>query len=423
MQSNPSTMNEKKSTLWLVLTPAVIVASLGYFVDIYDLLLFSIIWKASLRDIGVAPENLLSTGEMLISLQMTGLLLGGIAWGIMGDKRGRLSVLFGSIIIYSVANILNGMVTEVWQYAALRFIAGLGLAGELGAGITLVAESLPKDKRGWGTMLVATVGVAGAVVAGKVWSVLSNGGTDITAWRTCYYIGGGLGLALLLLRVGVIESGMFKHISTTAVERGNFLKLFTDKEKFIRYLRCILVGLPTWYAVGILVTFSQSFGEAMQVQGAVESGIGIMYAYAGITIGDFCSGFLSQVLKSRKKALLIFLIITAIGFVLYFNAHGVSAQTFYLIMLLIGFGTGFWAIVVTNAAEQFGTNMRATVATTVPNFIRGSLPLITLLYKGLQHSFTQLTSGAIVACICIILPLIALYYTKETYGKDLDYVE
>lgn len=416
-------MNNNKSTLWLVLTPAVIVASLGYFVDIYDLLLFSIIWKASLLDIGVKPENLLSTGEMLISLQMTGLLIGGIAWGIMGDKRGRLSVLFGSIIIYSIANILNGMVTEVWQYAALRVIAGLGLAGELGAGITLVAESLPKDKRGWGTMLVATVGVAGAVVAGQIWRILSHGGTDITAWRTCYYIGGALGLALLLLRVGVVESGMFKHISTTAVDKGNFFRLFTDREKFIRYLRCILVGLPTWYAVGILVTFSQSFGEAMQVQGVVESGVGVMYAYAGITLGDFCSGLLSQLLRSRKKALLAFLIITAIGFVLYFNAHGITAQQFYYIMFFIGFGTGFWAIVVTNAAEQFGTNLRATVATTTPNFIRGSLPIITLLYKSLQHWFTQLTSGAIVAAICIALPLIALYFTKETYGKDLDYVE
>lgn len=416
-------MNNNKSTLWLVLTPAVIVASLGYFVDIYDLLLFSIIWKASLLDIGVKPENLLSTGEMLISLQMTGLLIGGIAWGIMGDKRGRLSVLFGSIIIYSIANILNGMVTEVWQYAALRVIAGLGLAGELGAGITLVAESLPKDKRGWGTMLVATVGVAGAVVAGQVWRILSHGGADITAWRTCYYIGGGLGLALLLLRVGVVESGMFKHIHTTDVDKGNFFKLFTDKEKFVRYLRCILVGLPTWYAVGILVTFSQSFGEAMQVRGVVESGVGVMYAYAGITLGDFCSGLLSQLLRSRKKALLAFLIITAIGFVLYFNAHGITAQQFYYIMFFIGFGTGFWAIVVTNAAEQFGTNLRATVATTTPNFIRGSLPIITLLYKSLQHWFTQLTSGAIVAAICIALPLIALYFTKETYGKDLDYVE
>ena len=416
-------MNNNKSTLWLVLTPAVIVASLGYFVDIYDLLLFSIIWKASLLDIGVKPENLLSTGEMLISLQMTGLLIGGIAWGIMGDKRGRLSVLFGSIIIYSIANILNGMVTEVWQYAALRVIAGLGLAGELGAGITLVAESLPKDKRGWGTMLVATVGVAGAVVAGQIWRILSHGGTDISAWRTCYYIGGGLGLALLLLRIGVVESGMFKHISTTAVDKGNFFKLFTDREKFIRYLRCILVGLPTWYAVGILVTFSQSFGEAMQVRGVVESGVGVMYAYAGITLGDFCSGLLSQLLRSRKKALLAFLIITAIGFVLYFNAHGITAQQFYYIMFFIGFGTGFWAIVVTNAAEQFGTNLRATVATTTPNFIRGSLPIITLLYKSLQYWFTQLTSGAIVAAICIALPLIALYFTKETYGKDLDYVE
>jgi len=406
-----------------IFTAVVLVASLGYFVDIYDLLLFSVIWRPSLKDLGIAPDQLVHTGELFINLQMLGLLLGGILWGIMGDKRGRLSVLFGSIITYSLANILNGFATDVWQYAALRFIAGIGLAGELGAGITLVSESLSKEKRGWGTMLVATVGVAGAVVAGKVWGILSHNGADITAWRKCYFIGGGLGLALLVLRIGVFESGMFNQLKTTTVERGNFFRLFADKEKFMRYLRCILVGIPTWYAIGILVTFSQSFAEQLHINGIVESGVGIVYSYAGITLGDFCSGFLSQLLKSRKKALLVFLLITAIGFAMYFTAWGYTANAFYWIMFLIGFGTGFWAIVVTNAAEQFGTNLRATVATTVPNFIRGSLPIITLMYKGFQQGFSQLNSAAIVAGVCIIVPLIALYYTKETYGKDLDYTE
>lgn len=416
-------MRESLSSIRSVFTAAVIVAALGYFVDIYDLLLFSVIWKPSLLDIGVPADKLLHTGEMLINTQMIGLLLGGVLWGVMGDKRGRLSVLFGSIVTYSLANIMNGFANEVWQYAALRFIAGIGLAGELGAGITLVSESLPKEKRGWGTMLVAAVGVSGAVFAGMMWRVLSDNGADISAWRTCYFIGGALGLALLILRIGVYESGMFSNLLEQHVERGNFFRLFNSSEKFFRYLRCVLVGFPTWFTIGVLVTFCQSFAEQLGVVGVVESGVAIMYAYSGITVGDFASGYLSQVLKSRKKALFAFLMITALGFLFYFNARGVSAATFYLIIGFMGFGTGFWAIVVTNAAEQFGTNLRNTVATTVPNFIRGSLPILIFAYKGLQSYFTQLHSAAIVAVVCILLPLIALYYSAETYGKDLDYVE
>ena len=416
-------MKETVSSIKSVLTPAVIIAALGYFVDIYDLLLFSVIWKPSLRDIGVSPQDLLATGEWLINLQMAGLLIGGILWGVMGDKRGRLSVLFGSIITYSLANCMNGFVDEVWQYALLRFIAGIGLAGELGAGITLVSESLPKDKRGLGTMLVAAVGVSGAVFAGLMWRFLSDNGADISAWRTCYFIGGALGLALLILRISVYESGMFTQLVEKDVDRGNFFRLFNNKERFMRYIYCVLVGIPTWFSIGVLVTFSQSFAENMGVIGTVESGIAIMFAYSGITLGDFSSGFLSQLLRSRRKALLTFLLITAVGFLLYFSSHGRTAMQFYFIIGFLGFGTGFWAIVVTNAAEQFGTNLRATVATTVPNFIRGSLPLLMLLYKGLQIYFTQWQSAVAVAIICIIIPLWALQHTKETFGKDLDYIE
>jgi putative MFS transporter len=416
-------MKETVSSIKSVLTPAVIIAALGYFVDIYDLLLFSVIWKPSLRDIGVSPQDLLATGEWLINLQMAGLLIGGILWGVMGDKRGRLSVLFGSIITYSLANLMNGFVDEVWQYALLRFIAGIGLAGELGAGITLVSESLPKDKRGLGTMLVAAVGVSGAVFAGLMWRFLSDNGADISAWRTCYFIGGALGLALLILRISVYESGMFTQLVEKDVDRGNFFRLFNNKERFMRYIYCVLVGIPTWFSIGVLVTFSQSFAENMGVIGTVESGIAIMFAYSGITLGDFSSGFLSQLLRSRRKALLTFLLITAVGFLLYFSSHGRTAMQFYFIIGFLGFGTGFWAIVVTNAAEQFGTNLRATVATTVPNFIRGSLPLLMLLYKGLQIYFTQWQSAVTVAIICIIIPLWALQHTKETFGKDLDYIE
>ena len=406
-----------------VFSVAVWVAALGYFVDIYDLLLFSVIWKPSLTHLGVGADKLVPTGELLINLQMTGLLLGGILWGVMGDKRGRLSVLFGSIITYSLANLLNGFATEVWEYALLRFIAGIGLAGELGAGITLVSETLPKEKRGIGTMLVAGVGVSGAIFAGMMWRILSNGGEDISVWRTCYFIGGGLGLMLLFLRVSVFESGMFAKTAKSGIQRGNFWALFSTRERLLRYVRCVLIGLPTWFTMGILVTFCQSFAELLGVRGTVESGIAIMYAYAGITAGDFASGALSQVLRSRKKALLVFLAITALGFVLYFNAYGVTSAAFYWIIVLLGFGNGFWAILVTNAAEQFGTNLRATAATTVPNFVRGSLPVITIVYKLLQTHFTQMQSASMVAAICIGIAVVSLYYMRETFATDLDFVE
>jgi len=416
-------MKEAVSTIKSVLTPAVIIAALGYFVDVYDLLLFSVIWKPSLRDIGVSPQDLLTTGEWLINLQMAGLLLGGILWGVMGDKRGRLSVLFGSIITYSLANVMNGFANEVWQYALLRFVAGIGLAGELGAGITLVSESLPKEKRGWGTMLVAAVGLSGAVFAGMMWRFLSNNGADISAWRTCYIIGGALGLALLVLRISVYESGMFKQLVEKEVERGNFFSLFNNRERFKRYILCVLVGIPTWFSIGVLVTFSQSFAEGMNVVGAVESGIAIIYAYVGISLGDLSSGFLSQMLRSRRKALFFFLLLTAAAFVLYFSSFSRTSAQFYFIIGFLGFSNGFWAVVVTNAAEQFGTNLRATVATTVPNFIRGSLPILMLLYKGLQTYFSQWQSAVAVAMLCILIPLWALRHTKETFGKDLDYTE
>ncbi len=408
-------MQEKVSYSKSIVTAGVIVAALGYFVDIYDLLLFSIVRVPSLKSLGYSATEVEKFGMLLINVQMTGMLLGGIFWGILGDKKGRLSVLFGSIILYSIANILNGFAADVTQYAILRFIAGVGLAGELGAGITLVAESLPKEKRGYGTMIVASVGVSGAVFAGLMYRYFQD-------WRTCYFIGGGLGLALLALRIGVYESGVFKNMITQEVSRGDFFQLFKGRN-FIKYLQCILIGLPTWFCVGILVTFSPEFSKILNIQGEIKGGDAIMFTYAGITAGDFLCGFLSQVLKSRKKAVFVFLLITAVALIIYFNAFGFSANAFYATMVLMGLGTGFWAVIVTNAAEQFGTNIRATVATTVPNFIRGSLPLISLFYASLQGNFSKLQSAEIVAVFIIVLPLIALYFTEETFGKDLDYTE
>lgn len=408
-------MNQTVSYSKSIFSLGVIVAALGYFVDIYDLLLFSIVRKASIESLGYSGVEIEQYGLWLINIQMAGMLLGGILWGVWADKKGRLSVLFGSIILYSVANILNGLVTDINQYAVLRFIAGIGLAGELGAGITLVAESLHIEKRGWGTMIVGGVGVSGAVFAGII--------SHYFDWRMCYFIGGGLGLTLLLLRVGVLESGIYQQTASSQITRGDFFRLFRDSKTIIKYLNCIVIGLPTWFAVGILITFSPEFAEILGIKGVIKGGDAIMITYAGISLGDFLCGGLSQVLKSRRKAIAIFLLITAVGFVMYFTAFNQTSFYFYASMFVIGFGTGFWAVVITNAAEQFGTNIRATVATTVPNFIRGSLPLITLFYAVLQNFFSKLVSAEIVAVFIIILPLTSLYFLSETFGKDLNYTE
>ncbi len=404
-----------------LLNAAVIVASLGYFVDIYDLLLFGIIRIKSLTSLGVSAAEIDSVGMWLINIQMIGMLIGGIIWGVLGDKKGRLSVLFGSILLYSVANVANGMIggeNAIFWYMVWRFVAGLGLAGELGAGITLVAEVLPKEKRGLGTMIVASVGISGAVAAYFVSEYFGDN------WRICYYIGGGLGLALLILRISVVESGMFNQIRQTGVSRGNYFKFFTNKERFFRYLKCIMIGLPTWYVVGILMTFSNAFAERMGVQGPINPGKAIMICYAALTFGDLASGYLSQLMRSRKKVLYIFYTLVLISVILYFNMYGASVGLFYTVCGIMGFSVGFWAIFVTVAAEQFGTNLRATAATTVPNYARGMLPVISLVFGGLQSAgLSYLQSGLATGIISILLAFGFAYSMEETFGKDLDYVE
>ena len=414
-------MQEEQKKPTRLLTPIVIVAALGYFVDIYDLLLFGIVRKASLTDLGLIDQANRDAGEFLISMQMYGMLLGGILWGILGDKKGRLSVLFGSIFIYSVANIANGMVHSVEAYAFWRFIAGIGLAGELGAGITLVAESLPKNKRGYGTMIVAAVGLTGAIVANLVYQTFGD-------WRLCYYAGGVLGLILLVLRVSVRESAMYHQVKEEGSERGNFLSLFTDQDRFIKYLRCILIGVPLWFLVGVLMTFAPEFAKALSVEGVetIKAGQAIAWCYGGLVVGDIFSGLLSQYLKSRKKVMAIFLTLNLLMVFVYLNAHGISGSLFYLLCMGMGFSVGYWVIFVTIAAEQFGTNIRATVTTTVPNFVRGSLPGIILMYQFFRDKTFAgdiLEAGMLVGSILAVISFLSLWKMKETFHANLDYTE
>lgn len=396
--------------------PVVIVAALGYFVDIYDLVLFSIVRVPSLKGIGLIGDDLFHKGILLLDIQMIGMLIGGVFWGILGDKKGRLSVLFGSIILYSVANLLNAAVEGIASYAVLRFIAGVGLAGELGAGITLVSEILPKRLRGWGTLIVATVGVTGAILAGAI--------GELFHWRVSFVVGGSLGLLLLFLRISVVESGMFGKLKAASeVSRGDFTQLFRSGERFRRYVKCILVGVPTWFVIGILVTFGPEFAPALGITEPVTGAKSILFCYSGLVFGDFGSGYLSQVLKSRRRAVMVFLAFTFLGMLLYYDLPEATAAWFYAACFVIGFGAGFWAVFVTLTAEQFGTNLRATVTTSAPNFVRGSVVPLTLGFQASKDAFGILAGGWIVGGTALALAFLSAWRLPETFHKDLDYLE
>lgn len=408
-----STLKENRpdNKVWLL----VMIASLGYFVDIYDLIIFSIVRIQSFTDIGVPAEEMRVKGEFVLNMQMGGLLLGGIIWGIIGDKYGRLKVLFGSILLYSLANIANGFVHDVLMYGIIRFIAGIGLAGELGAGITLVSESMHKSKRGYGTMLVAGVGVLGAILAYFV--------SEEFDWRTAYFVGGGMGLLLLLLRVGSFESGLFKEQDHAGVVKGDIRMLFTNKNRLKRYINCLCIGLPIWFVVGVLVTQAPEIGKALGTTDVLSAGKGVMFTYIGISLGDVLAGIFAQVLKSRKKVVFICQVIIIVSSLWYLLSDGITATKFLALAFVMGLGVGYWATFVTISAEQFGTNLRATVATTAPNFVRGALIPSTMIYGVLVTAF-----GIVPAAITMVLLLsgIAIYsltQLEESFDKDLDYLE
>ncbi len=395
------------------------VAALGYFVDVYDLILFSVVRNPSLKSLGLSGAELLNQGLNLMNVQMGGMLLGGILWGVYGDKKGRKSVLFGSILLYSVANALNGFVTDLNTYWVLRFIAGIGLAGELGAGITLVNETLPASKRGIGTLIIAGVGAAGAVFA----PIVASLSADPEWWRTCYFIGGGMGLALLLLRLGTFESSMYTGMLAD-VSKGNFFQLFTSWTTFKKYVYCILMGLPIWYIIGILVFSAPEITQLIGIQGTITGGDAIMYCYIGLSVGDFVSGALSQWFKSRNKVVFLYLVL-AWGLTLYFLyvATDVSQVFANTLITALGFFGGYWAVFLTASSEQFGTNIRMTVTTTVPNFVRGALIPISLLFKFLIPSLGLIHAAAWVGALCFSLALFAISQLKDTFGKSLDFVE
>lgn len=410
--------NGKAASVWLT----VLVCGLGYFVDIYDLILFSIVRPTSLHDIGlISAEQVMDASEYILNAQMIGMLIGGIIFGILADKRGRLSVLLGSILMYSLMNIVNAFASTVDMYAMCRFFSGIGLAGELGVAITLVAEVMPKETRGFGTTFVASLGILGAVAAYIV--------HEMADWRVAFVIGGVLGLALLALRVGVRESTMFHTLNEKAADRGNFLMLLKP-DRLPRYISSILIGLPVWFIIGILVTFSPEFTKELGGSLDVNAGQAVMWAYVGLAAGDLGSGLLSQHLKSRRKTVLIFLILCTTMSAWFLFAPSRSATETYVHTALLGFAAGYWAVFVTTAAEKFGTNLRATVATTAPNFVRGALFPALVAFNALRHSSAPLIAGhplvsaaLVVGGVMLLLAFVGWATLKETYGKDLDYIE
>ena len=408
----PTIISSRSTTIFSL---AVLVSALGFFVDVYDLLLFAIIRKPSLAAIGLNDDQILLKGESLISIQMMGMLVGGIVFGILGDKKGRLKVLFGSILLYSIANILNGFVRNVDQYMFLRFIAGVGLAGELGAGVTLVSEHLPNNKRSLAAGFIAGFGVLGAVFAFFV--------NRFFDWRSCYFIGGGMGLILLVLRLQVKESGLYQNVVLSDSVRGNFLMFFTDRHRFLKYIRCILVGLPVWYIIGILVTFSDQFGQVFGISN-IDPAQSVLYFYLALAVGDYTAGWLSERLKSRKKTLNIFLGICVLFLMLFFLQKNNSAAWFYFIIAGLGFGGGLNVIYLTMGVEQFGTNLRASATISISNMVRGSLPLLIILFKTLRAWTGNYVYGAMITGVIVILiAIIASMTMEETYGRDLNFVE
>jgi MFS family permease len=394
---------------------AVVAAALGFFVDAYDLLLFSIVRNSSLADLGLVGDQLLDVGIDLLNAQLVGMLVGGVLWGVLGDIYGRRSILFGSILMYSAATLANAVVVGLGAYGVCRFVAGVGLAGELGAGVTLVAEVMSRQNRGYGTMVVAAVGVVGVVTASLV--------GDALPWRTAYLIGGGLGFALLILRLGVRESGLFDQTRRRSVARGNFLALWTDAGRRRRYLCLILIAMPIWYAIGILVTFAPELGTALGLPVAPKAGTAILVYYLSLTFGDLTNGYLSQRWQTRKRTIAAFMLLS-VGFGAgYFAFGGVSTVSFYTLCGLLGWSSGYWAVFITTAAEQFGTNLRATVAVTAPNFVRGLTALLTLAFRALKPHVGTVGGAALIGAVVVVVGLLALTQLEETYGRDLDFTE
>jgi predicted MFS family arabinose efflux permease len=395
----------------------VTIAALGYFVDILDLFLFNVFRIPSLLDLGIAQERHLTVGASLINIQMIGLLFGSFVWGILGDRAGRVRALYGSILLYSLATLANALVTSLPGYAACRLLAGIGLAGELGAAITLVSETLPPGRRGLGTALVAGFGLCGGMAAALL--------AEWVSWRSAFLIGGGCGLLLLLLRVRLRESGLFTRLTATTSpqpQRGSLRLLLAAPARRGLYFRLALIGLPVWFVAGILMVFSPELARALAVPGVTAARC-ILFSYLGTAIGDVGSGLLSQLLQSRKRVIALSLALVALTVTAFLSAQGVTSYVLYGLCFALGVSTGYWAVLVTTAAEHFGTNLRATVATTIPNLVRASIIPLNLAFAVLLPRLGIVASAGVLGAACLLVAALSLRSLRETFACDLDFHE
>ncbi len=400
-----------KRHIWL----AIIASALGFFVDLYDIIILSIVRSKSLLELGIPETELLSKGVILINVQMVGMLIGGFVWGIIGDKMGRLSVLFGSIILYSSATFANAYASNFEIYLLLRFLAGVGLAGELGAAITLVTEQMPQKYRGIGPAIIGGSGMLGAIVGAYI-------GGKYT-WQFTYQLGGGLGFALLILRLGVLESGLFNAIKDKTLNKGNLRLLFKNKDYIIKYISICVLGFPVWYVNGVVMTFTPEIAKAWGMTEIPAVSTVFTYYFIGLTFGDLTGGFVSQYLKSRKKAIRLYLSMYAVAAVVFFTVGNQSLTLYYGILLFLGFCVGYSIVLLTLAAEQYGTNIRATVTTSSLNILRATVIPQTLLFGFLSPYIGIVNSAMVVGVVAILLAFWGLSNLEETFHKDLNYTE
>jgi len=404
----------KEVETWIWIT--VLVAAMGYFVDVTDLWLFSNLRVASLRDLGLSDDQVTDTGALLLNSQQIGLLVGSVIWGVMGDRRGRASVMFGSIFLYSVGNILNAFVTSVPQYVALRFITGVGLAGEIGAGITLVCEILPRDKRGIGTTFVTGLGVAGAILAALMGKYLS--------WRTAFFVGGCLGLGLFFLRVFTHDSGLFERMSEErAIKRGSIKQLVTTPDLLVRFLSCVASGMPIYLTFSIFAVFSPEIAPALGIKESVSISDVMLCVSVGLTLGDVLAGVISQLARRRKGPLIFLVLMNFVAAVTITMGLSRSSLGYLVLVFILGLTSGYWACLITTSAEQFGTNIRATVTTMVPNFVRATAIPITILFIQVKKYLSIQNTVLLVTFIVFSAAFWGLSRLRESFHADLDYYE
>lgn len=394
---------------------AIVASALGFFVDLYDIIIVSVVRTKSLLAVGVPEAELMSKGIWLLNIQMIGMLIGGFLWGILGDKRGRLSVLFGSIVLYSLATFANGFVTSYWMYLVLRFLAGVGLAGELGAGITLVSEQMPQKWRGIGPSIIGSFGMLGAIMGAYIGGKYS--------WESTYIIGGAIGFALLILRLGVLESGMYEQIKKSTVARGDLSIIFKNKVKLKKYVSIFLLGFPAWYINGVIMTFTPEIAKAMKMTEIPAVSVVFTMYFLGFTFGDISCGFVSQFFKSRKKAITIYLASFGLFLALFFMFAHLSVTLYYSFFFGLGVAAGYTIVLLTLAAEQFGTNIRSTVTTSSLNLIRASLIPQTLAFTFLTPFIGITQSALIIGVFSLGISFWALTNLEETFNKSLDFVE